>query len=145
MNELFVGFIFLGATALFVALLIARKRRRLSVGLRIGQWVSGVLALLAGGYIWLFLHSLTIVTVTSNCPDYVGVVTAGNSHDVFLRMGQTDYFAFTDPREGSVDVQGRNGILASDGYVTTFGINRIDFRLERDCKGQASQTSLELE
>jgi hypothetical protein len=138
-NEVFVGFIFLGAAVLFVGLLIAGRFGALSPGLRITRWTCGALALLSGGYIWLFLHSLTIVSVVSNCPSYIGVVSAGERHNVLFRFDQTDYFALLDPREGSVDVHGRNGVIVSEGYVTSIMISTVDFSLDENCRAVSSQ------
>ena len=142
MTLLLAGFLCLGALAIFAGITFARRRDGAKKSAKVAQWGSGVVALLAASYIWSVFHSLTIVTVTSSCPEYIGIVSAGERHTPWLQMGGTDYFWFTDPQEGAVSVEGKKGTLLSYGYVASLTFSRLEFRLALDCTGQAKQTYL---
>jgi hypothetical protein len=134
---------FLLAAVAFAGIFIAR-RGRLSKKWRIAQWASVAIATMSGGYIWLWHSALTIVTVTSQCPEYdravfAGPVSAGDRHHPAFRLRHTDYFAFVKPSEGEIALKGKARILSSYGYVTSIGINRIDFELDAACKIRANQ------
>ena len=140
MTLLFIGILFLGAVVGIVIFgVLARSDPSPRFGVRFGFWTSVVTAILTGAYIWLFLHSLTIVTVTSDCPDYSRVVSAGDRHAPLIRLFQADYFAFVDPREGSVEVHGKEGVIASEGYVTSATMSTVSFSLDGGCRVVSSQ------
>ena len=141
----FLGLLFLASLAVFGGFALAGWRR----GLSGGDWaiaaVTGLVALASGAYIWAFLNSLTIVTVTSKCAEYAGAVSAGARHKPIYHSDTTDYYVFDNPSEGSVSIEGRNGSLDSYGYVTTFGMERLDFWLDKRCRMRATQTNLEID
>ena len=108
------------------------------------QAVSGIIALGSGTYFWLWYSAFTLVTVASHCPDYASIVSAGERHSPVTSIDGTDYFWIIDPQEGEIAVEGKNGVLKSYGYVTTIGMERVDFWFDKDCEGRADQRNIEI-